>query len=1125
MRIHLYGNLSVEVEGRDVADAVPGRLGRALLAYLIVNRGRPVRRDELIDAIWHDQLPAAPEASLSSLLSGVRRALGHEALSGRTVLTITLPADAWIDLEVARDMARVADAAFVEGRHAEALAQAQVGLDVTSGPLLTELAGPWVEELRAEAVQVRCDQLETAARAALAIGGHELGTAERLARALIHLEPYRESGYALLMEVLAVGGNVAEALRVFEDLRRLLRDELGVPPAPAVTALHDKLLREGQTPMPHARPALAPSMVPLPSLIARSERRGFVGREAELARLRERWAEVRSGGGELVVIAGEPGVGKTRLAARFAAEVHTTGTTVLYGRADEDSIVPYQPLVEALRHLLTYVDITTLEAALGAQLAELRPLLPDATLVPAEGVVGPARGENRYALFEAASSLIQHVAQGRPMLLVVEDLHWADKPTLLLLRHVLRAAEDSPVMVLGTYREVELRAPAPLPRLLADLRREHVLHRISLLGFDERETVEFLAGRANGKPAASDARQLREYTAGNPFLIEETLSSVGDDRPLPGTAASATVHVPEGAREVISRRFERLEPATLEVLTHASILGRDFSLAALEELSALAPDDVLRALEDAIGAGVVVEDPEQVGRFFFCHALMREVIYARPAASRRELLHLRAGEALETARDTLDVHVAELAHHYFLARHAGGAERAQRYSVDAAGEAERAHAYEEAARHYERALQALEASSVADESARVDILLDLGTVRWQGGEPGARGAFEEAATLARRRGDAESLLRAVLGAGGRFYAPGRPNPSYVAQLEQVLARSRGIGQADRARLLARLAEALAGSDGARAKDVSAEAVRQAREAGDDDALVVAQLSRHAALLHIQHLRERLEIAEEAAALADRSGLREFAALGRHWHVYDLMEGADFGYAHARHAELEQLALQLQQPLYRHSALAWSGVFAQLTGQLDESERLACEGLRLAERAGARDARGHFTAQLLAVRREQGRMAELLPEIERLAADRSPALCWSALLPLVHLDAGDHERAASVLAELAADGFADVPDGLLWLPSMAWLGEAAAAIRDPATSATLLVQLEPYAGRLVQVGFAGCWGALDHVLGLLADATGHRQVAEHHLRAALRDHSALEAPLLVARTRRALSELS
>jgi DNA-binding SARP family transcriptional activator len=1130
MRIHLCGGLTVEVDGRDVAGAIPGLQGRALLAYLVVNRGRPIRRDELIDVVWQDQLPAAPEASLSSLLTGVRRALGREALSGgRPALTLTLPPDAWIDLEAAREAASAADAALAAGRQAQALAQARAALDLTSRPLLAELGGRWVEQMRAEVGQLRGDQLETATRAGLAAGGPELATAERLARLLIEHEPYRESGYALLMEALAGAGNVAEALRVFADLRVLLRDELGIPPAAALRALHDRLLQDGQTRPPHADApgALAPAEVPLPSLIVRSERRSFVGRSAERGRLAECWAEVRGGSSGLVLITGEPGIGKTRLAARFAAEARAVGATVVYGRTDEDSVVPYQPLVEALRHLLAYVEPTSVEAALGGQLAELGPLLPEVARAAPGGQVVPADAENRrYALFEAVSALFQYVAQLRPMVLVVEDLHWADKPTLLLLRHLLRNAEGWGMMVLGTYRDVELQASLPLSRLLPDLRREHVLQRISLTGFDELETAELVAVRADKALGAGDARRLREYTAGNPFFIEETLRSVGEDPlPEPAAPAAATVRVPEGVQDIIMRRFERLEPVTLEILTCASVLGRDFSLVALGHLTARAADELLRGLEEALDAGLVVEAPELVGRFSFCHALLRDTIYARPAVSRRELLHLRAGEALEVAREAVDVHAAELALHFFLSRHAGGAERAQRYSVDAAREAARAHAYEEAAGHYERALQALDVMRGADAAVRTEILLSLGAVRWQGGEPGARAAFDQAADLARRRGDAESLLRAALGTAGRFYAPERPDPSHIGLLEEVIAGPASADEAVRARLLATLAQAVAGSEIGRAAELSAEAVRRARSADDDVALVAALLSCHAALLHVRHLEERFEVAEEAVALADRLGLREFATLGRHWHIYDLMERGDVERARARHAELDQLALDLQQPLYRHSALAWQGVFAQLAGRFDETEEVAREGLRLAERAGARDAHAHFAAQLLVARREQGRLAELLPAVERLAGDGSTVLCWPALLPLAHLDAGDSDRAASALAAMAADDFAEIPDGLLWLPAVAWLAEAAAALGDATTSRVLLARLEPYAGRLVQASFAGCWGAVEHVLGLLADAAGSPDAAEGHLRAALRRHEVLEAPQLIARSRRALSGIA
>ena len=843
----------------DATSGLPGRRGRLLLGYLVANRDRGVRRDELIEALWPVDMPNAPEASLSSLLTGVRRALGRGALSGRSILTLRLPPDAWLDLEAARASATAAETALAAGRGSEALVHARAAIDLTADPVLAEFQGDWVERLRADVTQLRCDQLETATRAALSVGGRELGAAERYARLLIELEPYRESGYALLMEALAAAGNVAQALRTFDDVRVRLRDELGVPPARGLVALHERLLLRNEPGKP--RPATLPPSselpeLPLPGLVVRSERRSFVAREAELARLRERWAAARRGQGELALLTGEPGIGKTRLAARFAAEAHVHGATVLYGRADEDSVVPYQPFVEALRHLVAHVDVGAVESVLGAELAELRPLVPELARAVGPGGV-PADAENgRYALFESVSALLDHVARLRPLILIVEDLHWADKPTLLLLRQVVRHAEASPMLVLGTYRDVELPPGAPLARLLADLRREQVVHRIGLGGLDERATSALVAARAEEAFGPGYAGRLREYTAGNPFFIEETLRSMGGERLAEPGGAMA---VPESVEDIIARRFERLAPVTQEVLTSAAILGRDFSLSALARVLGRAPDEVLPGLEEASDAGLVAEHPERVGDFSFCHALVRETVYARPAASRRALLHLRAAEALSAPRGAGDVNVAELAHHYFLSRHAGGAERAVRYSVDAGRAAAAVLAYEEAAAHYERALRALDAMPGGDDAVRTGVLLQLGAVRWQGGEAGARAAFENAAALARRRGDHDTLVCAALGAGGRFYALGRGDPSYVALLEEALAVV--TGAALRARLLARLAQALAPAGGARPAELSGEALRLARGAGDDSALAAAILSRHAALLHVRHLDQRLDLAE------------------------------------------------------------------------------------------------------------------------------------------------------------------------------------------------------------------------------------------------------------------------
>ena len=620
MRIHLCGKLLVELDDVDATPLLSGRRGRVLLAYLVAHRDRAIRRDELIEVLWPGALPRAPQASLSSLLTGVRRTLGRDALDGRSALSVRLPADVWIDVEAARRLAEASERALALGEAHTALDDARSTLEMTAATVLAEFHGDWVERLRAEMDQLRGDQLETAVRAALVIGDAELHTAERLARALVEAEPYRESGYALLMDALARNGNIAEALRTFDHIRVLLRDELGATPAAALTALHERLLTAGRpdapSPVGLSAAARPPPELPLPAQIVRSERRSFVAREPELERLRARWAEVRQGHGELVLVTGEPGIGKTRLAARFAAEAHEMGAAVVYGRADEETVVPFQPFAEALQELVGHLD----QDELRPQLAELHPLLP----VPAPAVAD-ARGR-RHVMFDAVAELLGRLAGRRPVILVVEDLHWADKATLLLLRQVVRHAERVPMMVLATYRDVELAAGAPLSRLLADLRREQLLHRVSLAGLDDLGTAALVSARAANGHAVAHAVWLREYTAGNPFFIEELVRSIDETG---SRLRLGERHVPENVEAVILRRFERLPPRPRSLLTWAAVIGREFTLAMLCRVAELTADEVVDELERATAAGLVVEHPDAAGRFSFCHALVRDTIYAR----------------------------------------------------------------------------------------------------------------------------------------------------------------------------------------------------------------------------------------------------------------------------------------------------------------------------------------------------------------------------------------------------------------------------------------------------------------------------------------------------------------
>ena len=548
---------------------------------------------------------------------------------------------------------------------------------------------------------------------------------------------------------------------------------------------------------------------------------------------------------------------------------------------------------------------------------------------------------------------------------------------------------------------------------------------IRLEGLRRAEVVSLAAAHlGRGSIDRAWTQRLFEQTGGNPFFIEELLHT-------PLAAPAERVAVPEGVKDVIGRRLDRLAPATLEILTLAAVLGNDFRLAALQAVALeQRQDDLIAALEAAVAARVILEDPDEVDRFSFTHALVRETLYERPIASRRVRLHRRVAVSLEAA--ALPVHPAELAHHYFQAREVGGARKAIVHSLRAAEASQAAHAYEDAEAHYERALTALEIVNRDDAAARCDVLLALGATRWRANEHDPRSTFVEALELARGLASSGRLARAVLGAGGRFYAPGDTDDPYVGLLEEALAALEPGDSVLRVRLLARLAEKLVfAQPPERAGELAAEAIGMARRLGEACGLAAALMGRHAALLHAEHTQERRMIGEQALAMASELGDVELGALGRHWLLYDLAEMGDLDEARRRQAELDVLAEELQQPLYRHSSLTWRCVWAGLAGRFEEAERIARESVRLAEHAEAPDAQAHFTAQLVALRREQGRLHELLPEIERLAGDEPAAAAWRGILPLAYLDAGDPARAQAAYERALGGGMATTaPDDAL-----------------------------------------------------------------------------------------------
>ena len=1114
LRIALFGELHVQRDGHPVVARLPGRQGRTLLAYLVLNRSRPVDRDELQDVLWSKRCPADPDAALSSVLAKVRRAVGPDLITGRGVLTLHLPDGADVDVQRVAEQLEQAESALAAEDALTALHAAQSALHVLDQPLLPGLQGDWVDSWRRHFGELKPRALEASARAALALGGDYLAVAERAACAVIEIQPFRETAYALLMEIQACRGDVSEAVRTFERIRTLLRDELGTVPSPEFVALHGRLLHEGASgasePADTAADGDAPVGLPAPAARAVGEG-AFIGREACLTALRKVWDRSRAGQTELVLLVGEPGIGKTRLALEFAEEVHRAGGAALYGRADEDALLPHQPFVEALRPLL----VQGTQPVPEEQREILSLLIPE---LSAPGDLAARTGDQetlRYRLFEAVLDVLTRACGQWPVLLVLDDLHWADKPSLLLLRHLLREPELGNLLVVATFRDVEVGIDHPLSEVLADVRRERSFERMKIEGLEEAETRAFVSDRLGRPVTAGFVRRLREQTEGNAFFIQETLRAVEDaDLPSPETVTESSlerVGVPDGVAEVILRRMLNLSALGVEALVAASVIGREFRLGVVEELLDAKPQEVITAVEENIVAGLIREETSQVDVFAFSHAVVREVLYRQLTASRRVRLHHRVAMALEGMAEREAVNPAELAHHFWLARHFAGDGPARRYSIAAAERATKLLAYEEAAAHF---CHALELFGDGEDSERCDVLLALGRAQWHAGGETARATFLAAADSASRRGNPEQLAKAAIGLGERWYESAFVDGRYREVLEEAVSTLPREDTASRALLLSRLAQNMGYPyEHERAISMSGEALEIARRLGDDNVLTGALLARHVTLTDVRHLPERLALMEELASVGGEH--RELAAEQHHWRLYDLFELGDLEAAERELTKLEGLAAELRQPVLQSLAAHWRGNWAELTGDVELAARCAEEGLRHGRRAHMRNAISDWAAKLFSARRRDDRVNEIMPLVERLANGAGRGTSWPSGLALLHLEAGDEAAARAIYERELAEGPEAVPHGMYRLTTLALLSELCAKLGDADRAEALYTALLPYAHRNIVVAYTFFLGPVDSYLAYLADMRGDRRLASRYLSSALERTRAMGAPLLTA----------
>jgi predicted ATPase/class 3 adenylate cyclase len=855
--------------------------------------------------------------------------------------------------------------------------------------------------------------------------------------------------------------------------------------------------------------------VPLPIFVDTSPGFAFAGRTDAFETLLLAWKETLDGGRRAVLVSGEPGIGKTRLVTEFVRHAHDTGTTVLWGRCDEELGMPFEPFAEALRHYLVNVPVDRLRAELGPLGGELSRLLPDLpSRVP--GLAAPVASDadtERHRLFEAVADFLAEMGQADPVVLVLDDVHWADKPSLLMLRHVLRSATSMRLFVIATYRDTDLDRTHPLAELLADFRREPGVTRLDLAGLDPADVaalMEAAAGHDLDEPGIALARAVQAETDGNPFFVGEVLRHLAEsgqifqrDGRWTSDLTLAEAGIPEGVREVIGRRLSRLSETANRALAIGAVIGAQFDHSTIEGAGGPEGDELFEALDQAVQHSIIKEVPGAYGRYAFAHALMRSSLCEELTTNRRVRLHWQVGLALEVRdRTRHDVRLDELAYHFSEGALAGDPMKAVEYGRRAAELAGGELAFESAVNHYDRALGALELIDAPDLALRCDLQLALAHALWNAGDERRREAVFTAAATARALGDAERLAAAAL---VLTQASGTSDVVFdadlVGLLEEALAAIGDVPTGLRSRLLSSLAAELQWSPQAeRRMQLTRESLRIARESQDPEALTLA-LTRGWALLdgsqpmvgEIEKLVAEAEVV--ARATGDPAQLVR-VLMAKAFNAAVRGDGAAF-VDHV--AEQVRVAGGMRQPRQTWLARGVESALAAYRGELERAEQLANETLELGARAGMSDTVniGAYGSLLYQIRTAQGRVGELVPLLETRIDANPDVPVWRVALAGALMESERYDEARVHHLWLAENGCANVPHDAEYAVTLCGLGRQSYFLRPSETIRRDVYQrLLPFAGLF---GYSGpCMSDLaDLGLAMNAAALDRHGDADRH----------------------------
>ncbi|HVY28701.1 MAG TPA: AAA family ATPase [Polyangiaceae bacterium] len=834
--------------------------------------------------------------------------------------------------------------------------------------------------------------------------------------------------------------------------------------------------------------------------------RGFVGRRGEARFLGDAIRRLGPEPRDFVLISGEAGIGKTRLlhevtrSAPAGVELHWAACSPVEGAP------PFLVWQQCFRSVARQRSTKTVLRAFGEADSEARRLVLGSGRSSRTERLGWESPNQRFRTFDAICQGLAELARQRPLVLVLDDLHFADLGSLLLLTFLTQQHVPG-LLILAAVRDAE-RLDEARARALGELRAS-CRAELPLSGLNATEVLELVEHRF-GQGQEQLASSLHARTGGNPFYLSVLTMS------REAASASETL-LPSAIRKAVSQRLRALSPECVRLLRLASVLGRELDAALLSRAAEQPHERCLRLLEAGSAARVIAS--AQPGQYRFVHDLMREVLYAEQSAAERAEAHLAVGRALDAMSEHRQPrHAAMLAHHFAQGAHLGGAARALDLSIAAGGYALRHFAYEEAIEHFSRASQLLAQAPETDAATECALLLDLGLSQISAGQRDAgQSSLHAAAARARELGAVSELASVALSLVPGLFAieVGGYDPALVQLLREALSQV-GENRRLRALLLARLALALYWGDTFDERvAICAEAMALAEASSSDEVKAGVITACALALLRPSNLSERQQLTARAVELCGRVGDHHGLLLNRLHRAALLLEAGDLGAAALEADGFRRLAEEVQQPQALWIARALQACRLLLDGRLPEVEAIAAECLQAGQRVRDHNALQTFGVHLTLLRVEQGRGRELLEVLRNYAASYPRTVTWRAVYAFALCRSGELADCRAQYESTKLSGFS-LPDDLLVLPGLAFLTEVCSVLGDAEGAALLYERFAPFSGRFVVIGYGiACLGAVDRYLGMLSATLGRREAAARHFERAIEQNRRLGASLPLA----------